>query len=128
MPAPPALVLAAGDDGSVLRVLDFLYSSLGYRVITAPDPTPALARLGHRPALVVLDTGPRASDGLAVLRAVKREQPLVLVVVLSDCTEPAAAVRSLDAGADEYMTKPFDPAELILRSEAILRRYRATAA
>lgn len=119
-------VLAAGGDRLTLRLLEFLFSSHGYRVTTAPDPTSALARPGHRHELVLLDTE-LCDDGLALLRAIKREQPHVPVVVVTTRAEPGDTVRALDAGADEYVTKPFEPAELIARSEAILRRYGAGA-
>lgn len=125
-PRTEPAVLAAGGDRLTRRLLEFLFSSHGYRVTTAPDPTSALARPEHRYALILLDTE-LCDDGLALLRAIKREQPHVPVVVITTRAEPGDTVRALDAGADEYVVKPFEPAELIARSEAILRRYGAGA-
>ena len=115
-------VLVVEDEPQIVRVLrDYLQHS-GFEVMTASDGPAALraVRTG-RPDLMVLDLGLPGLDGLDVARAVRREGELP-IIMLTARTEEADRVAGLELGADDYVTKPFSPRELVARVRAVLRR------
>ena len=117
-------ILVADDDAQLQRALRITLASRGYDVVTARDGTAAieLAASTH-PDLVLLDLGMPQVDGMDVIRAV-RAWSNVPIVVLSGRTDSAEKVEALDAGADDYVTKPFAMDELLARIRA---RARASA-
>ncbi|MEV0717268.1 response regulator transcription factor [Asanoa sp. NPDC050611] len=115
-------VLVVDDDPSIVRTLQINLRIRGYAVDTAVDGAGALrAALRVRPDLVVLDLGLPDMDGLAVLAGL-RSWSAVPVVVLTGRDDHAAKVGALDAGADDYLTKPFHVEELVARMRAVARR------
>jgi two-component system response regulator MprA len=119
----PARVLVVEDDervaASVRRALEYA----GYRVTVCADgPTGLAAALREPPDVVVLDIGLPGLDGLDVCRALRAAdaRPLVLMLTARDAT--ADRVAGLDAGADDYLVKPFAYEELLARVRALLRR------
>ncbi|MGA1836009.1 response regulator [Herbiconiux sp. 11R-BC] len=115
-------ILIADDDPQILRALRITLGSQGYDVVTAADGAEAirLAAAEH-PDLLMLDLGMPALDGLAVIEAVRGWSPVPILVV-SGRTGSADKVDALDAGADDYVTKPFAMDELFARIRALTRR------
>ncbi|WP_127792150.1 response regulator [Agromyces sp. LHK192] len=114
-------ILVADDDAQLQRALRITLAARGYEVLTAHDGAEAIdvAANGH-PDLVLLDLGMPNVDGLDVIRAV-RAWSKVPIVVLSGRTDSAEKVEALDAGADDYVTKPFAMDELLARIRARAR-------
>jgi two-component system KDP operon response regulator KdpE len=118
-------VLVVEDDGGIRAVLATLLESAGYRVALAENAHRALveARAG-RPDLALVDLGLPDRDGVTVIREIRKFSSLP-VIVLSARTQDADKIAALDAGADDYVTKPFSAAELLARVRAGLRRTAA---
>jgi two-component system alkaline phosphatase synthesis response regulator PhoP len=117
-------VLVVDDEPKIVKqARDYLESS-GFRVATAADGTTALALARHeRPDLVVLDLNLPGMDGLDVCRALRRESD-VPIIMLTARVEETDRLIGLELGADDYITKPFSPRELVARVRAVLRRVR----
>ena len=111
----PDVALVVDDEVQMRRLLRLNLEAAGYQTIEAADGRDALAQAAmHRPDVVILDLGLPDMDGLAVLRRL-REWTQVPVVVLSVREGDADKVAALDAGADDYLTKPFSTPELLAR-------------
>ncbi|MGE5407994.1 MAG: response regulator transcription factor [Syntrophothermus sp.] len=125
MPAPTVLVVE--DDPDIRRLVVSLATRSGMEGLEAADGRAAIrAFFEHRPDLVVLDIGLPEVDGWQVLERI-RELSEAPVLVLTAAGSKPERVRGLEGGADDYVTKPFDPDELIARMRALLRRGRAEA-
>jgi DNA-binding response OmpR family regulator len=115
-------ILVVDDDAKIVRLVRTYLERSGYRVVEAADGRSALAAIAlEAPALVVLDVMLPEVDGLAVLRAVRRTDRTP-VIILSARGLVDDRIAGLAAGADDYLPKPFSPAELVLRVERILDR------
>ena len=115
-------VLVVDDDPHLLRILKLALETSGYTVATAVDGRSALLAATQNPlALVILDLGLPDIDGVTVIKEL-REWSRVQVLVLSARHTSEDKVEALDAGADDYLTKPFGPDELLARLRALLRR------
>lgn len=115
-------ILIVEDDGPTRQVLARELTSAGYRVAEADTGASALERFAaRRPDLVLLDLGLPDIDGLQVIRAIRREARTP-IVILSGRYEEREKVEALDRGADDYVTKPFGPRELVARLRAAMRR------
>lgn len=115
-------VLVVDDDPHLLKALRITLQAHGYAVDTAADGGSALRAASHRPPdLMVLDLGLPDLDGAEVLRELRRWSSLP-VLVLSARHGSSDKVDALDAGADDYITKPFGLDELLARLRALLRR------
>ncbi|MFD5600376.1 response regulator [Leucobacter sp. NPDC058333] len=115
-------ILIADDDPQILRALRITLTAKGYDVIVAGDGAQAIAAaIDHRPDLFVLDLGMPALNGLEVIEAVRGWSQAPILVV-SGRTGAADKVDALDAGADDYVTKPFAIDELLARIRALARR------
>lgn len=115
-------ILVADDDPQLVRALRITLSAHGYDVIAAPDGAAAIAAAGQtRPDLIMLDLGMPRLDGLQVIAAL-RGWTDVPILVVSGRTGSADKVDALDAGADDYVTKPFQIDELLARLRALSRR------
>lgn len=118
----PATILLIDDEPSIQRSLAPLLRSRGYRVETAVSGADALRAAGTQiPDLVILDLGLPDMDGVAVCRAL-RDLGAMPILVLSARERETDKVAALDAGADDYVTKPFGVEELVARIRATLRR------
>jgi two-component system KDP operon response regulator KdpE len=115
-------VLVVDDDAQILRALRINLTARGYHVLTAADGAGALrvAADGH-PEVVVLDLGLPDLDGTEVIAGL-RGWTQVPIIVLSARVDSHDKVDALDAGADDYVTKPFGMAELLARLRAAVRR------
>lgn len=120
-------ILIADDDGQMLRALRILLSAHGYEVFTAGTGAEALAQaVEHHPDLVMLDLGMPGLDGIEVIQGL-RGWTAVPILVVSGRTGSADKVDALDAGADDYVTKPFAADELLARIRALTRRQSGPA-
>lgn len=116
-------VLAVDDEPQILRALRASLSARGHEVSTAPNGETALDLLsGPEVDLVVLDLGLPGIDGIEVIRRL-RTWSSVPVIVLTVRDAASDKVAALDAGADDYVTKPFAMDELLARMRAVLRRF-----
>jgi two-component system response regulator MprA len=121
------LVLIVEDDPAVRESLERSLAFEGYDVVTADDGQAGLAAIGHhRPDVVVLDLQLPRLDGLEVLRRLRASGDAVPVLMLTAREGTRDRVTGLDAGADDYLPKPFALEELLARLTALVRRVRAT--
>ena len=120
-------VLIVDDEPQILRALRINLTARQYEVVTAADGSAALrAAAEDHPDLVVLDLGLPDIDGVQVVRHIRAWSP-VPIVVLSGRADSRDKVDALDAGADDYVTKPFNVDELLARIRAVTRRTAADA-
>jgi DNA-binding response OmpR family regulator len=128
---PTAPILVVDDDAKIVRLVRTYLERDGFMVVTAADGPAALEAIEtHQPALVVLDLMLPELDGRAVIRAVRRDEEAARtpILVLSARSSTIDRIAGLEDGADDYLPKPFSPAELVLRVKSILRRVAPTAA
>jgi DNA-binding response OmpR family regulator len=117
------LVLVVEDDGAVRRSLERALPLHGFRVHAVADGLEALAAIGREhPALVVLDVGLPGPDGLRITERLRADGDPVPVLMLTARDAVRDRVAGLEAGADDYLTKPFALEELVARLHALLRR------
>jgi two-component system KDP operon response regulator KdpE len=115
-------ILIADDDPQMLRALRITLTARGYEVVTASDGTAALdAAIASHPDIVVIDLGMPGLTGIEVIEAL-RGWTQIPVLVVSGRSESWDKVEALDAGADDYVTKPFSADELLARIRALSRR------
>ena len=121
------LILIVEDEAALQKLLAYNLEAAGFEVAQAFDGEEALTLLAERtPDLIVLDWMIPQLSGLELLRRIRRrpEHAHIPVVMLTARTEEADRLRGLELGADDYVTKPFSPAELVARIRAVLRRVR----
>jgi two-component system alkaline phosphatase synthesis response regulator PhoP len=118
------VILVVDDEPKIVKqARDYLERS-GYRVLEAGDGKTALAQMRHeRPDLIVLDLNLPEMDGLDVCRALRRESDVPIIMLTARVDETDRLI-GLELGADDYITKPFSPRELVARVRAVLRRVR----
>ena len=116
-------MVVADDDRAIRESLERLFTAAGYSVRVASNGAEALESHRMHPAdLMVLDLMMPGVDGLSVCRVLRAEQDRVPILMLTARTETSDRVAGLDAGADDYLAKPFDPEELLARVRALMRR------
>ena len=115
-------ILVVDDEPGIVRLVRDYLEHGGFTVLTASDGEAALrAARTIKPDLVVLDLGLPGLDGLDVTRALRREGPVPIIMLTARSAETDKLV-GLELGADDYLTKPFSPKELVARVRAVLRR------
>jgi two-component system KDP operon response regulator KdpE len=115
-------VLVIDDERSILRTLRISLTARKYEVVTAADGASGLAAMARaRPDVLILDLGLPDMDGADVIKGV-RGQTSTPIIVLSAAGQESTKVAALDAGADDYLTKPFGMGELLARLRAAVRR------
>lgn len=123
-------VLVVEDETDVVDLLRYNLTKAGFTVLIANDGLQGLeiARK-NRPDIMVLDLMLPGMDGKAVCKALKKDSDTesLPIVMLTAKSEPSERVAGLELGADDYVTKPFSPRELVLRVQALLRRLRTSA-
>ena len=121
-------ILLIEDDRTIHKALKLLFESEGYALEIAQDGATGLEKFrAVRPALVVLDLKLPKIAGRDVCREIKKEAPSQPVIILSGLSEELDKVLLLELGADDYVTKPFSPKELLARVRALLRRAQRRA-
>src|SRR5438132_8221064 len=117
-------VLVVDDEDHILELARLYLAREGYQIETVSDGALALARFGQvKPDLVVLDIMLPNVDGLTICREI-RKQSQVPIIMLTARDEVTDKVVGLELGADDYLTKPFHPQELVARAKALVRRAR----
>ena len=120
-------MLVVDDDPGLLRAVGIALKARGYDVLVAERGEEAIDRIAvDRPDLVVLDLGLPDVDGVVVCQRVREWSEIPIIVLSADGAEDRK-VRALDAGADDYVTKPFSTPELLARVRAALRHRRSAA-
>jgi DNA-binding response OmpR family regulator len=120
-------VLLIEDDKNLHKVLKLLFEAEGYGLETAVDGIAGLEKFRTiKPALVVLDLILPKMPGRDVCRQISKEAPSQPVVILSAVSDEVDKVLLLELGADDYVTKPFSPKELLARVQAVMRRTERT--
>lgn len=115
-------ILVVDDEPNISDLVELYLRRDGYRVVKADNGETALEAVGrHRPRLIVLDVGLPDIDGLEVCRRVRQTSQIPVIFLTARDTE-VDRVLGLELGADDYVTKPFSPAELVARVKAVLRR------
>lgn len=122
-----SLVLVVEDDPEIALLLERYLARSGYRTVRASTGQTALAHLQMlRPDLVVLDVGLPDIDGFDLLARIRRDSP-VPVIFVSAMDDDTDKLLGLKLGADDYVTKPFNPQEVVARVGAVLKRTRGSA-
>ncbi len=117
-------ILIVDDEPEIVRVLRGYLEQAGYRVLTAYDGAEGLRRARQdSPDLVILDLMLPAMDGIDVCRVLRHSSDVPIIMVTAR-VEETDRVLGLELGADDYVTKPFSPREVVARVRAVLRRYR----
>lgn len=121
-------ILVVDDEPKIVQLARDYLERAGFAVLTAGDGKSALAAAhAEKPDLIVLDLGLPDMDGLDVARAVRKESN-VPIIMLTARGEETDKLVGLELGADDYMTKPFSPKELVARARAVMRRFESASA
>jgi two-component system alkaline phosphatase synthesis response regulator PhoP len=114
-------ILIVDDEPKIVKTVRAYLESAGYGVVVAEDGRMALTVFRHeKPALVILDLGLPGMDGLDVARIMRRDSNVPMIMLTARVDE-ADKLIGLELGADDYVTKPFSPRELVARVRAVLR-------
>lgn len=120
-------ILVVEDEKDIVKMLDYNLEKEGYKVLSAYDGEDALAVAGREhPDLIILDLMIPKIDGLEVCRTLKKENKTasIPIIMLTAKTQESDKIVGLELGADDYVTKPFSPRELLARVKAVLRRVK----
>lgn len=121
-------ILIIEDDAAVQRALRRTFESAGYEVVLVSDGAQAMeAFTAANPRTVILDLRLPGKSGQDICRELKRAAPDVPIIVLSAASDVVDKVLLLELGADDYVTKPFSPRELLARTRTALRRLERSA-
>lgn len=122
MPSRKTVIMVVDDEIRILRMMRRMLELEGYRVITAPDGQTALEIMGNdTPDLLLLDIMLPGMEGHTVCRRIREFSQIPIIMVTAKGADEEK-VKGLDAGADDYVTKPFSASELTARVRAVLRR------
>jgi DNA-binding response OmpR family regulator len=121
-------ILVVEDDRATRKALQQLFETEGFAVVTASNGAEGLAAYrSSRPGFVILDLKMPQMGGQDVCRQIRKESEDVPIIILTASPDEISRVLLLELGADDYVTKPFSPKELVARVRAVLRRARRTA-
>ncbi|WP_210364952.1 response regulator transcription factor [Bacillus sp. REN3] len=119
-------VLVVDDEQSILTLLQYNLEQAGYKVVTAMDGEEGIkAAAEEKPDLMILDLMLPKLDGIEVCKQLRQQKIMVPILMLTAKDDEFDKVLGLELGADDYMTKPFSPREVLARVKAILRRAQA---
>ncbi len=119
-------LLLVDDEESIISTLKTFLELSGFEVVTASNGVEALAYVPqHRPDLIVLDVLMPHLDGRETLRQLRKREDWTPVILLTQVAGTAQRIMAIEEGADDYLNKPFDPQELVVRIRAVLRRTQA---
>lgn len=120
-------ILIVDDEKDIVKLLDYNLKKEGYRTLLAYDGEDALdMAVRERPDIILLDLMLPGIDGLEVCRQLKKEDKTsgISIIMLTAKTREADKIVGLELGADDYVTKPFSPREIVARIKAVLRRVK----
>jgi len=121
-------VLVVDDEQSILTLLKYNLEQSGYEVITAMDgETGEHLALEEKPELIILDLMLPKLDGIEVCKSLRQKRVMTPILMLTAKDDEFDKILGLELGADDYMTKPFSPREVVARVKAILRRSKLMA-
>ncbi len=121
-------VLVVDDDPMICRVVQFVFDEAGYEVSTAQSAREAWSNLDKDNAdLVILDVLMPETDGFELYQRLREHNFGMPIIFLSVRNELAAKLTGFDLGADDYIIKPFEPAELLARARSVLKRYKQSS-
>ncbi|EED2259987.1 response regulator, partial [Listeria monocytogenes] len=121
-------ILVVDDEASIVTLLQFNIEKAGFDVVTAEDGrTGYELALSEKPDLIVLDLMLPEMDGIEVTKKLRQDKVNVPILMLTAKDEELDKIIGLELGADDYMTKPFSPREVVARIKAILRRTEGKA-
>jgi two-component system alkaline phosphatase synthesis response regulator PhoP len=121
-----ATILIVDDETQIVRVLQGYLEKASFAVLTAYDGAQALRMARQeRPDLILLDLMLPGMDGMEVCRILRQEQQTTPIIMLTARVEETERIIGLELGADDYITKPFSPREVLARVRAVLRRARS---
>ncbi len=115
-------ILIVEDDSDIRTLIRFHLKGAGFETVEAENGEDAVALLSPSISLVLLDLMLPRLSGLDVLRTIRKDYPLLPVIVASALTEEGDILTALEEGADDYVTKPFSPKILVARIKSVLRR------
>ncbi len=124
-------LLLVEDDEALAELVTYVFESEGFDVVHTPDGEEALMRVAEQaPDLVLLDWMIEGLSGIEVCRQLRRSPDTagIPIIMLTARGEEADRLRGFETGADDYVTKPFSPKELVARAHAVLRRLRPALA
>jgi CheY-like chemotaxis protein len=116
----PKTLLAVDDSATMRRVLEITFSGEDYQVITAEGAQSALGKLNQEPRVVLIDTSLGQDDGYALCKEIRRRDASAALILLSSRHNPYDQTKGRDAGADDYMDKPFDTQQMIEKVRKVL--------
>ena len=118
-----AEILVCDDDKAIVEAIEIYLSQEGHHILKAYDGEEALRTLRENPVdLLIIDVMMPKLDGIRATLKIREENPLP-IIILSAKSEDADKILGLNVGADDYVTKPFNPLELVARVRSQLRRY-----
>jgi len=126
-PMPKETVLLVEDDPDIAELVQYNLEREGYRVITCTEGDVGLAEIMRvKPNLIILDLMLPKIDGLTICKSVRAQSELagIPIIMLTAKSEESDVIIGLELGADDYLTKPFSPRELLARMKAVLRRQK----
>jgi|SRR5690625_3250987 len=116
-------VLVVDDERGIISLLELYLIENGFDVIAATSGKEALAKVEQEtPDIVVLDVLMMDMSGFLVCREIRKSQKYMPIIFLSSLRDSESIIKGLEVGGDDYLTKPFDPLELIARINVLLRR------
>ena len=113
-------LLAVDDSATMRKVLEITFSGEDFQVSAAADRAGAMSKLGDNPSVVVIDTSLAGDDGYAIAKEVRSKLPRAVLLLLASRYNPYDAAKGKDAGADDYMDKPFDTQQMIDKVRKLL--------
>ena len=129
MTAARGVVLVVEDEPAIADLLRMYLSREGFQVLVETDGQAALAAVtDHRPSCILLDVGLPGMDGIEICRRLRAEQDWTPVLFCTARDDEVDRVLGLEMGADDYITKPFSPREVVARVKAVVRRARGPQA
>lgn len=121
-------ILIVDDEPKIVQLTRDYLERAGFSILTASDGKSAIAAArGEKPDLILLDLGLPSMDGLDVTRALRKESSVPIIMLTARAEETDKLV-GLELGADDYITKPFSPKEVVARVRAVLRRFESAQA
>ena len=130
MSSEQTVIVLIEDDPNIADLLDMYLRKEGWRVLSCPDGERGLEMVrDHRPRVIIVDIGLAGEiDGLEVCRRLRSSTPDLGIIMLTARDDEIDRVLGLELGADDYVTKPFSPREMVARVKALLRRSEPRAA
>jgi CheY-like chemotaxis protein len=116
----PKTLLAVDDSATMRRVLEITFSGEDFKVVTAEGAQSALGKMSEEPRVVLIDTSLGQDDGYALCKEVRRRDASAAVILLASRHNPYDQAKGRDAGADDYMDKPFDTQQMIDKVKKVL--------